>query len=274
MDNFNIKLLNGGFNNCLPDWSSQVTNDNCYKIYFTTEGEAKLIINDQQYELKENNVYFINGYKLQEQICYSHMDVYWIHFQPYSLFFNKILDCISPVYNWKHNNQLLDNINFTHILSLFNNDDNVKNNIIKTAPLATSMYVTSCILLLISDMIENQKKKISKISFGEYEKLKPTIDFINNNYTESISLEEIAEQVYLNPTYFLRLFKKNFNITPRQYILKLRLDEACSLLKGTELSIKEISDKLGFCNQFYFTKSFKKKLSVTPSEYRKLIILP
>lgn len=274
MDNLNIKLLSGGFNNCLPDWSSKVINDNCYKIYFPTEGNVTLIIDKQEYVLKERNAYFINGHKLQEQLCYSNMKVYWVHFLPDSLFFNKILDNLSPIYYWNQDDKSLNNIDFTCLRNLFNGDNNTNKLSAKKDSLSLPMYVTSFILLMISHMMEDQKEILQLISFEEYEKLKPSIEFINNNYTKSIRLEELAEKVYLNPIYFLRLFKKNFNITPRQYILKKRLDEACSLLKGTELTIREISDNLGFCNQFYFTKLFKKNLLMTPSEYRNSIILP
>ncbi|WP_113671410.1 AraC family transcriptional regulator [Vallitalea guaymasensis] len=274
MDNLNIKIISGGYNNCSPKWSSKVTKDNCYKIYFPVHGKVNLMLDDDIYNIIEGNVYFINGYKLQEQICPEYMDVYWIHFLPSSLFLNKILDYLPPVYCWKKRSKIIDNINYKSIPELFDNPRSARNNVLDTAPLSLPIYINSFILLLISDMMENQKELVDNISYVEYEKLKPSIDFINNNYDRTLTLEEIAGKVYLNPIYFLRLFKKNFNITPQQYIMKKRLDEACSLLRETELTINDIANKLGFCNQFYFSKIFKRNFNKTPSQYRKLIILP
>lgn len=274
MDNLNIKIMSGGFNNCLPEWSSKVTKDNCYKIYFPVNGEVNLVLENEPYNIIAGNVYFINGHKLQEQICHDSMDVYWIHFQPSSLFVNKILDYLSPVYCWDKNNKILENIIYERIPQLFDNPRSADNNVLETAPLSLPIYITSTILLLISDMMENQKEFIDKISYVEYEKLKPSIDFMNTNYHRPLSLEEIAGKVYLNPIYFLRLFKRNFNITPQQYIMKIRLEEACSLLRETKLTINDISNRLGFCNQFYFSKTFKRNYNKTPSQYRNLIILP
>lgn len=119
-----------------------------------------------------------------------------------------------------------------------------------------------------------QQKLIDNISYGDYEKLKPAVDFINDNYNKTLRLEEIASKTYLNPIYFLRLFKQNFKITPHQYILKKRLDEAGSMLRRTNLSINDISQRLGFCNQFYFSKMFKNHFGKTPSQYKHSKLLP
>gem|GEM_PF-1349652 len=276
MDDLNINLLCGGFHRCLPQWSlEEITNENYYKIYFPVEGEANLRVENTLYTLQPGHVYFINGHKLQAQICSTYLSVYWIHFVPRSLILNRFLDYLSPVYAWnREETEILKGIDFRCIPELFHNPDKEQNTLLETAPFGLTCYITSLLLLLISDMTKTQQKIIDRISYGNYDKLKPAIDFMNDNYHQNLKLEEIASKTFLNPIYFLRLFKQNFNITPHQYLLKKRLDEACSMLRRTKLSINDISQALGFCNQFYFSKTFKKHYGKTPSQYRQSRLLP
>jgi len=83
-----------------------------------------------------------------------------------------------------------------------------------------------------------------------------------------MNIEEIAINMNVNYSHFRKAFKKYTGLSPIQYHLTLRIQQAIYLLTNTELSIKEISFNLGFGSVFYFSKLFKEKMQVTPSEYR------
>lgn len=83
-----------------------------------------------------------------------------------------------------------------------------------------------------------------------------------------LSLNDIAERVYLSPTYLSGLFKKKVGITIGQYIAEVRVDQAKELLKDRRLKLYDIAVQVGYSDANYFTKIFKKVLGITPSEYR------
>lgn len=94
-------------------------------------------------------------------------------------------------------------------------------------------------------------------------------DYIIENLTRNISLEDVAEQAGFSATHFARLFKKRYGIPVNEYIIGRRLAKAQILLAQTQMPIKQISHKTGFADQLYFSRIFKKKLHITPSDFRK-----
>ena len=93
-------------------------------------------------------------------------------------------------------------------------------------------------------------------------------EFIENNFHRNIDLDLIAKEANLSPTYFHKKFKECYNVTPREFLLKIRLKNAKRLLLTSDLSFFEISENCGFSSQAYFNFQFKKETGLTPSEYR------
>ncbi|WP_379162140.1 response regulator [Paenibacillus sp. sgz5001063] len=83
-----------------------------------------------------------------------------------------------------------------------------------------------------------------------------------------ISLDEVADHLHLNASYFSRLFKKETGTTFIEYVTKLKMERAKELLDGTHSTVGEICEQLGYDNQSYFIKTFKVHAGVTPVEYR------
>lgn len=94
------------------------------------------------------------------------------------------------------------------------------------------------------------------------------IKFIAAHYKENISLNHIAEEVKLQPTYLCRSFKEYTDKSPVEYINAMRIEEACKLLSQTDKLISSIVDELGFKDPGYFARVFKKYTGFKPSEYR------
>lgn len=92
--------------------------------------------------------------------------------------------------------------------------------------------------------------------------------YIQDKFSEELSLEEVAEQVHLNPHYFSKVFKQQTGETFIDYITRLRIDKAKELILDLQLSLKEICYMVGYKDPNYFSRVFKKVTGVTPSEYR------
>ncbi len=101
-------------------------------------------------------------------------------------------------------------------------------------------------------------------------RLKEVILYIENNYTEAITLESMAKTADLNPRYFCRFFKKLTNRTPIEYLNYYRIECACNQLKERALSITEIAHNCGFNDSSYFIKVFRASKGLTPRQYRML----
>ncbi|THF74932.1 response regulator transcription factor [Cohnella fermenti] len=92
--------------------------------------------------------------------------------------------------------------------------------------------------------------------------------FVSLNLGRRIGLDEVAEQLHLNASYFSRLFKKEVGITFIEYVTRMKMERAKELLDQTSRTVGEICEMLGYDNQSYFIKTFKGHAGVTPAEYR------
>ena len=82
------------------------------------------------------------------------------------------------------------------------------------------------------------------------------------------SVEALAAEAGLTPSHFCRVFKRATGLSPHQYVMKARLDRAQQMLGGTDLSISQIADCLGFGSQSHFTRAFRTFTGQTPSAWR------
>ncbi len=93
-------------------------------------------------------------------------------------------------------------------------------------------------------------------------------NYLAKNYSADWDLSELAALFYVNPSYLSHLFKKKTGKTLTTYIEDLRIENACTLLKNSDLSISEVASTVGYSDPNYFTKRFRKKIGVAPVAYR------
>ena len=93
--------------------------------------------------------------------------------------------------------------------------------------------------------------------------------YIEENYSNSgLQISEVAETVYLTPTYVSSLFKKKTGMTIGQYITECRVERAKHLLRDPRYKFYDIAEMVGYNDENYFARTFRKKTGMTPSEYR------
>ncbi|MBQ4524194.1 MAG: helix-turn-helix transcriptional regulator [Lachnospiraceae bacterium] len=138
-------------------------------------------------------------------------------------------------------------------------------------------WYCSCKLLLLKliyYMEENQlllssNKILSATDKQKISRYKEITSYIEKNYAEPITLQQLADIIPCNSQYLCRFFKEITGITPIQYLIQRRVEHACEMLKETTKSVLEISLDCGFENVSYFIRQFKKLKGCTPKEYRK-----
>lgn len=99
-------------------------------------------------------------------------------------------------------------------------------------------------------------------------KLKPALDYIEENFASDIALSEVSELIGVSDYYFCRLFKSTMKSSFVDYLNFVRIMKADKLLSTTDLSILEIAMKTGFSSLSYFNRVFKKFKSCSPTVYR------
>lgn len=96
-----------------------------------------------------------------------------------------------------------------------------------------------------------------------------SVSYIESHFTEPISIAQLAEISNMSTRHFSRIFSASYHMTPGNYILSLRMQHACVLLKTTKDTISEIAYRSGFNDSNYFSRQFQKMYHISPRDYRK-----
>lgn len=92
--------------------------------------------------------------------------------------------------------------------------------------------------------------------------------YIDDNYYRKITVLDISNHFHLNKNYIRNLFFEFFEISPKAYIQKKRMDRACELLLETDISISTVAKSIGYDDALLFSKQFSKQFSVSPKKFR------
>ena len=130
---------------------------------------------------------------------------------------------------------------------------------------AESINLLTLFNILLNDLLE-QINKIHEVENSPA--IEKVCKFIEENYHTDITLEEAASQCSLSSFYFSKLFKKSKKVTFIEFLTNRRIEEARKYLSKTNLSIKEISQRVGYNDPNYFTRVFKRVASTSPTSYR------
>lgn len=116
--------------------------------------------------------------------------------------------------------------------------------------------------LLESNYSENEQK--TKIKF-----IRPAIAYLNSNFQNNISNNQLAAMCNISTSYFRRIFTEIYQISPFQYLVNLRIKKAKELLQSDYTSITEVAKQVGYDDIYHFSKLFKQKTGTSPLNYLK-----
>ena len=129
------------------------------------------------------------------------------------------------------------------------------------SPLPDDHTISALFHLLFSDLVKEYSMKLSPA-------IRKALDYINENSSGQIQINEIADYVGLSRSYFSRLFTKETGQTPYEYLLEIRINKAKQMLALDVLSVADIADQCGFMNASHFVRVFKGKVGQTPASFR------
>jgi len=126
--------------------------------------------------------------------------------------------------------------------------------------------LTSLLTLLMEDSWNPQSGRRSTSRKQNLQNIK---DYLDRNYQQKITLDELSEQFFINKFYLTRIFREQFGVSVNNYLLQIRITHAKQLLRFTDLSIEKIGQECGMSDANYFSRMFKKIEGSTPGEFRR-----
>lgn len=121
----------------------------------------------------------------------------------------------------------------------------------------------------LSKLIEMNGKDELGESNRKEDYIKRAQEYIAMNYSNRMSIAEVAQYVGLDRSYLYSIFNEQLSVSPQKYLIKYRIDKACELMLTTSLPISGIAHSVGYEDPFLFSKTFKKTKGLSPRDFRK-----
>lgn len=126
-------------------------------------------------------------------------------------------------------------------------------------------YIHECNSIIYRILMHIEREYLHTKHSAADERLNEAVDFIHDNFTKGdFSIDELAQLCNMSGTYFRKLFMKKYQMTPLEYINKLKTQYATELLKSNYYTVSEIAEKCGFQNIYYFSSFIKKATGISP----------
>lgn len=252
------------------------------EIIYIEEGSLQVKIGDKEYAGRAGDVFFVNTRELHwmgtEDV---NVRYYTILFPLTFISFQTIDDLESVLLAPIRNGQILfpeyieeisvkenvvDILKKLTELNYYEKNGEVRQNILLGQHLQTRILI----LELLHYLYVNQMFVVNSLNRSSNLQ-KEMLMFIQEHYTEKVTLAMLAEEFHLSEKYVSRYFVENFHLPFSNYVIHLRLTEARKLLETTEIPVTDIALMVGFSNVSYFIRSFKSAYGTSPLKYRKIL---
>ncbi len=125
-------------------------------------------------------------------------------------------------------------------------------------------------LIKLSDIDKLRSQNNGELMSAQDE-MNRLIEYITMNQRRLVSNQELADHIFRSKNYVIKRFCTEFGVTPYEYQIQQKIFSARNLLENTKLSVKEITDLIGYGDQHYFSAMFKKRCGISPAQYRKKV---
>jgi AraC family transcriptional regulator of arabinose operon len=233
---------------------------NDFLLIYNHVGKAVARSNGIDYDIGNGTIVLFHPreehyYKLSEE---GQVKSFWIHFTGYG--------ALSILQKLK--------IADKNIYTIGQNDEiptitRIARNEIQERRIGFELYTSSLLMQLLT--LVSRKYLNSGFSSKLLEnsnKLDLSINYLHSNYKKNITVSELADLAGFCVSRYINLFKKITGSTPKDYLIKFRLQKSKELMRDTNLTLRQISFIVGFEDQLYFSRVFKKYEGVCPSQCR------
>ncbi len=277
IESINLQMLNVGFARHDGDWNWQDVESPFARIYYVTEGRAKVHLPSGTIELRPHYLYVIPSYTRHTTECTGRFSHYYLH-----------------VYEgFKKDTDVFEYFDFPYEVKAEVGDDRLFADMCRLHPYAAlpasdpssydfaskfisyvrryndmqlyeKMQLRGSILMLFSRFVQYAVPRVWTMD----DRMKEVVNYIHSHINDTIDVDALSQVACVTKPYLTRLFQRHFNTSPLQYINQKKVEKAQLLLLTDNMSVKELAYSLGFNDHSYFIRMFRKMSGRTPNQYR------
>ena len=265
-ENFiDLGMYQYGYEQCEPGHSFGPATRNHYLFHYIISGTGTLMADNakgetQTYSIKSGQGFLVFPGQITTYIADQNLpwEYVWIEFD--GLRVKEALDLTelsvnTPVYH-SHSKDLREQL-MNEMLYIVHHA--------KESP----FHLIGHLYLFLDYLTQSAKSKklVQSSKMSDYY-IKEAINYIEQNFQNNITIEDIAAICGINRSYFGKIFRNSIGRSPQEFLMNYRMVKATELLKLTSLSIAEIGSAVGYENQLHFSRAFKTIYGVSPREWR------
>lgn len=253
------KLLNATSSRYGGDWHSVPHTHNHTELFYIVGGNGQFLIEDQLYPVHPGNLVIINPNVIHTEVSLNAQPLEYI-----VLGIDGIEIASRETSNGKYN--ILDYFESVEVSSCLRN-------ILREMEQKNTGYKDICQaymeILIIRLMRSIDLTSATNPQPGAGNRQCAAVKrYIEMHFKEALTLEHLAEEAHMNKFYLSHTFKKEYGVSPINYMISRRIEESKYLLAETDLSLSQIAQLLGFSSLSYFSQVFRRTQSVSPKEFR------
>lgn len=261
-NNIELYLISCGIEPCIPGHTFGPGCRDKYLIHFILSGKGKFISNNKTYELHRGQAFIF--YPDHEVTYIADKEEPWTYTW---VGFNGTM--VKTYLNHAGIDETTDIIDIP--------EDSVIPDIIQkmlganTLTYSNELLRQALLLELLSELVsyrQADQNQIPTYSYPHKVYTEQAIHYITKEYMNDISVADIADRIGITRSYLAKCFNYTLDMSPKQFIIKYRMDKACELLKASNYNITEISEATGYSNSLTFSKAFKTYFGISPNEWR------
>ncbi|MCI8308484.1 MAG: AraC family transcriptional regulator [Lachnospiraceae bacterium] len=266
--NIELYLISCGQEACAPDHSFGPGARDKFLIHFVLSGKGEFRSNGQVYNLQKNQAFIIYPdrevmYKADSLDPWTYI---WVGF--HGTLVNSYLNSAGIT-------EKTDVIDIPEDSSI---PDIIKRMLKANVLTYSNELLRQALLLeLLSTLIsykQDSGNESDSYCYPHAVYTEQAIRYIEKEYMYDISVVDIAKQIGITRSYLAKCFNNTVNMSPKQYIIKYRMEKACEFLKTTNMNITETAEAVGYTNSLTFSKAFKNYFGVSPAEWRNRAVSP
>ena len=229
--------------------------EECILIYCVS-GKGFIEVEERVFEIAERNVFCIpankkHRYFSSEENAWS---IFWVHFKGETIDYYPVREIrIIDIVSENSNNRIM--YFFELLFQVLERNYTIGNFI----------YLSQVLSLLLSEIYFREKGKDQNIQNVHLTKI---IHFMYRNLNQRMTLEEIALEAQLSKSYVNHIFNEYAQKSPIDFLIHIKMQEACKLLKSIDSRVSEVANRVGYDDPYYFSRIFKKVIGVSPRDYK------
>lgn len=259
---------------------AQPHDHNFDEIVIILNGSAVQYINTDSYPVFAGDVYIVKGESIHYFLEQHNFKVFNIGFQPWVLNDFSRLVARTPGYAALFNAEpaYRKQSHFSQHLHLDSRQLHALTQLLHALKdaidaVSNDLLVTA-LFMQITGFLCRTYHETANNSFRHDNPYANIVNYINSNYTSTITLEELSRHSGLSKNGIIAIFKRLYHTTPIQYINTLRIYRAEDLLRSTDMSITQVTLECGFNDSNYFTRTFRRINGMTPRDFRNVSHIP